>query len=87
MQCMGKLTLKEYDMLEKVQHDFCKKVQGFHPRTPSVTAADVIGVKPTQCYMEKRTLLFLVNYAMQYVTVFLKRLLLYFWAKYSCYWP
>ncbi len=55
----GKLTLKEYDMLETVQHYFCKKVQGFHPRTPSVTAADVIGLKPLQCYIEKRTLLFL----------------------------
>ena len=54
----GKLTKKEYAMLDTVQRYFCNKIQGFHKRTPTIVALDAIGMFPIQYYIDKRALAF-----------------------------
>ena len=53
------LSTKEYDMLERVQKYFSKKVQGLSKRSNSTVARSCLSLIPIKSYIEQRTLIFL----------------------------
>ena len=55
----GKLSLKEYEMLEISQRYFSKKIQGLPKNTPNAIARDTLGLISLEKHTEQQALIFL----------------------------
>ena len=80
----GKLSQREYDMLEATQRFFMKKVQGLSKRTPNVIVQDTLKVTSLQGYIDQQSLLLLGKLCNARSMFVFKQMFLFRFGQFKC---